>query len=126
MNQTDVSQNLTFMNIMKGYKESNSLSKNRACIRKAYLAASLETGQTFEVIVEFSGNGDSGNYENSYDLPEVVYEFITENYGEKIPFDWYNSEGGFGTITWDMALDTITIEGSYYVAIAHDAGKVVF
>ena len=73
-----------------------------------------------KVTIEFSGSGDSGN------SPEAIYEednrwldalypdSIDVIIAQKVDFDYYNNEGGFGTIEIDYKKQTCHIIGNEY------------
>ena len=82
-----------------------------------------------EVIVEYEGYGDSGNVEDVTvqpagialpdDLCTKVGDFAwSVAYHRRPGFE--NNEGGYGTLTWDIAADSITLDhADRYVECTH-------
>lgn len=69
--------------------------------------------------VDFSGYGDSGNvYADTGD--EELDKFMNHIVNTKVYYDWYNNDGGQGTVTWDLTNDRMTIDGSYNTTESHD------
>lgn len=86
----------------------------RAAMRVHALSSQLlgENNGTFAG--EFYGSGDSGNYE--VDTGDTLVDnFLEKMLDRHVNFDWYNNDGGYGDITWEVANDVITINGSQYV-----------
>jgi hypothetical protein len=86
----------------------------RALLRHECLVSKLvEDGEmTFEG--EFHGSGDSGNTDIHTGRPDVdkLLEYMIEKH---VNFDWWNSDGGYGDVTWHVQEDKVVINGSYYV-----------
>lgn len=70
----------------------------------------------------FCGSGDSGNWDGlydpnikrehrHYDMCEAADTLFSEALELFVQFDWYNAEGGGGTITWDIPTDVLNISG---------------
>ena len=85
--------------------------------------------------VDFSGSGDSGDiderrYYNGKDeidpnddvigICEQIEDVIINNYYH---YDWYNNEGGRGTLYVDLESKTWNIEGVQYVQREEDASE---
>jgi hypothetical protein len=86
----------------------------RASIRIHALSTQI-LGETAGVFMgEFHGSGDSGNYEVATG-DALVDNFLEKMLDRHVTFDWYNNDGGQGDITWNVAEDTIVINGSYNV-----------
>lgn len=74
-----------------------------------------------EVIAGYSGSGDSGqiddiNYyndegKNIKDIPNEIHQNIEKQFYKQLDYtdDWYNNEGGYGTITFDLVSLSIEI-----------------
>ena len=82
-----------------------------------------------EVIAEYEGYGDSGNVEDvtvrtaEVNLPEPL---VTEvgDFAWSLAYHHHpgfeNNEGGYGTLTWDIATDSITLDhADRYVECSH-------
>jgi len=82
-----------------------------------------------EVTAEYEGYGDSGNVEDVTVQPSEVQ--LPEPLATKVgDFAWSlayhhhpgfeNNEGGYGTLTWDIAADSITLDhADRYVECSH-------
>ena len=114
--------------VMMSYKPDAELSirstfvKYRKELREKLLAEILVNGANDEhpttLVLEFSGSGDSGQADNSFeDLHTNAFFMYMLN--TKVTGDWYNNEGGGGTITWDLHEDEITVESYYNVQEQH-------
>lgn len=85
---------------------------------KSFRAELLETLRINELVKgypgyfegTFDGYGDSGEYQNDSGNAKVD-EFFSEMIDHYVTFDWYNNEGGGGSIHWDISADKITING---------------
>lgn len=76
------------------------------------------------ISLSFSGGGDSGNWDQEHeDL--FVMNLFQHLLDHKVNFDWYNNEGGGGTIEWDLTTDTITIDGYYNETVQTPVGSAV-
>ncbi|MEM7670426.1 MAG: DUF6878 family protein, partial [Pseudomonadota bacterium] len=86
---------------------------------RADLLAALRALGVTEVIAEYEGYGDSGNVEDitlqpndltpDSDLMRKLEDFAWSfAYNQHPGFE--NNEGGYGTLTWDVAGDSITLD----------------
>lgn len=93
------------------------------------LLAQLRALGINEVTAEYEGYGDSGNVEDVTVQPAEVKlsEALATEVGD---FAWSlayhhhpgfeNNEGGYGTLTWDIAADSITLDhADRYVECSH-------
>lgn len=104
--------------------------------------------------LEFSGSGDSGDYDGStlYDLAgnnvplhvskdgvwvdaltpehkaldEALSKWFDDNSSNLIDWDWYNNEGGGGEIAIDFSTGKVDVSGYYNVQETHDADGNTF
>ena len=96
---------------------------------RAELLAQLRALGVSEVTAEYEGYGDSGNVEDVTVQPAEVKlpEPLATGVGD---FAWSlayhhhpgfkNNEGGYGTLTWDIALDSIILDhADRYVECSH-------
>ena len=86
-----------------------------------------------EVIAEYEGYGDSGNVEDvkvqpaEVKLPEALVTAVGDFawslvYHHHPGFE--NNEGGYGTLTWDIAADSITLDhADRYVECSHSCDE---
>lgn len=83
----------------------------------------LETKEVKTIQMTYDGSGDSGNVENTSfqdkdgaeielkEFEEKAIELADHILAEYYTIDWYNNEGGFGTITVDIVEKTWSIDG---------------
>ncbi|WP_282128005.1 DUF6878 family protein [Roseobacter litoralis] len=82
-----------------------------------------------EVTAEYEGYGDSGNVEDvtlqpaGIDLPDDVSNRL-EDFAWSVAYHQHpgfeNNEGGYGTLTWDVTADSITLDhADRYVECSH-------
>ena len=96
---------------------------------RATLIAQLRSICISEVTAEYEGYGDSGNVEDvtvqpaEVKLPEAL---VTEvgDFAWSLAYHHHpgfeNNEGGYGTLTWDIAADSITLDhADRYVECSH-------
>lgn len=103
----------------------DNLKVFRDAIRTSLLAGRILGDETPLVIEQaFSGEGDSGDWSERHDNPYVQHLF-DHLLNTRVTFDWYNNEGGGGSITWDVVPDVITIDGYWNELIQHDVDSVV-
>jgi hypothetical protein len=96
-----------------------SLDAMRAELRQEILInALLHEGSDLVFEAEFSGYGDSGDYHPIDN--EKVDQFFSELVYKLVTFDWYNNEGGGGSIVWDVKEDVITISGYQNEVVRND------
>jgi hypothetical protein len=88
-----------------------------------------------EIVLEYSGGGDSGGidtvqaYKDSemkepVDMPpelQVAVEERANTLLDKLP-DWYNNDGGYGTLTFDLETFTAKSEHTVRVVQEHNEG----
>jgi hypothetical protein len=83
------------------------------------LKALIEENVPLEYEGSYDGYGDSGNY-HCHTGDEEVDAFLTAMLDKHVQFDWYNNEGGGGTITWQIKEDIITIDGFQNQIVRND------
>lgn len=90
--------------------------------------------------IDFSGSGDSGDVndttmyrgeeyvkdhnEDEKKLDSLLNEYFHDQLSDRIGWDWYNNEGGGGSVTIDFVSGQIEISGYYYTP--HDADGETF
>ncbi len=96
---------------------------------RAELPTLLRAAGVTEVIAEYEGYGDSSNVEDMALQPNDLS--LEEDFRRKLEdFAWSlaynqhpgfeNNEGGYGTLTWDIAADSITLDhADRYVECSH-------
>ncbi|MGQ0565616.1 MAG: hypothetical protein ACT4OK_11165 [Gemmobacter sp.] len=105
--------------------DADNLKLFRAALRTALLADTI-LGKEDSLIIEqsFSGEGDSGDWQERHENPYVqhLFDHLLQT---QVTFDWYNNEGGGGSVTWDVVADLITIDGYWNELIQHDVASVI-
>src|ERR1044071_9303530 len=102
---------------------ARSSEQGRAELRAALLALHVARVDT-----EFNGGGDEGAIDPPvcYDraegpepvvieIPAKLAEDVRELFYDVLDlmdFDWVNNEGGFGSLAWTLADDTILVDGN--------------
>ena len=82
-----------------------------------------------EVAAEYEGYGDSGNVEDvtvqpaGIELPDDLRTKV-EDFAWSVAYHQHpgfeNNEGGYGTLTWDVTADSITLDhADRYVECSH-------
>lgn len=109
-------------------KNMESIEAMIAAMTKAEREAATATRETLLpmlraagctcVEVEYDGYGDSGNVESvtftpeNLALPEALQDQVS-NFGWQFAYSRHpgfeNNDGGFGTLTWDVAQDSISL-----------------
>ena len=96
---------------------------------RSALLPQLRALGVIEVIAEYEGYGDSGNVEDvtvqpaRIELPDDLRAKVEEfawcfAYHQHPGFE--NNEGGYGTLTWDVTADSITLDhADRYVECTH-------
>ncbi|MEM7730656.1 MAG: DUF6878 family protein [Pseudomonadota bacterium] len=96
---------------------------------RAELIVALRVLGVAQVIAEYEGYGDSGNVEDitlqpsevtlNDDLTRKLEDFAwSVAYNQHPGFE--NNEGGYGTLTWDISVDSITLDhADRYVECSH-------
>lgn len=95
-----------------------AFNETRKALREELAAEALLGLKPKEYFVTFSGYGDSGDLEPS-GYPENVQDFFYSVLDTLVDYDWYNNDGGYGDITWDVMTDTLTINGYQYETTTH-------
>ncbi len=93
-------------------------------LEEAAFVSSLKNMGITELIAEYDGSGDSGSIETVYGkdkegeiiyldtdveskAEEMLYEVLSNNY----EYDWYNNDGGYGSVTIDLEDKTWRVDG---------------
>jgi hypothetical protein len=101
-------------------------------LEEAAFVSSLKNMGITELFGEYDGSGDSGSIETIYcededgnvigiesdvesKVEEMLYEVLSDNYD----YDWYNNDGGYGTVRINIEDKTWTVNG--YVRNIQDA-----
>jgi hypothetical protein len=91
--------------------------------RVAFISSLKNLGIT-ELVGEYDGSGDSGSIENVYcedddsntidvddvilsKVEEMLYNVLSDNYD----YDWYNNDGGYGTVRINIEDKTWKVDG---------------
>jgi len=89
----------------------------------------------YKILIEYSGSGDSGGIDNVIylDKNNDEIEGIEENYPKlndelrdyvydllQDVEDWYNNEGGYGTVTIDLINNSYNIDNHIYYMQTED------
>ena len=109
--------------------ESQRRAAEQRVETRAALLTELRALGVTGIDVQYEGYGDSGNVEDVLVTPDTIT--LTEEMRRRIEdFGWdfayalspgfENNEGGYGTLTWDIAADSITLDhADRYVECAH-------
>lgn len=109
-----------------------------ASLKTATLFAALKDAGVTLVTISYDGGGDSGqvedvefegdgiedaickdNFEN--DLQDLATHILEQHYD----YDWYNNDGGYGTIVINLEEEVPTIDINGYVRSIDDADHTV-
>lgn len=95
-------------------EQLNNLVLKREELRIQLLTEALFMDGETKVELTYEGSGDSGgveecNSENPH-VQDLLMTFLSSVEG-----GWENNDGGRGTITWDLRVDTVMIDHSEYV-----------
>lgn len=100
-------------------------------LEKAAFFSGLKDLGVEKLVAEYSGGGDSGAIDSVYaentegdhvdlgDFHDRVEEFMYEILTTKYVYDWYNNDGGSGTVYFNI--DTLEYEVNGYVMEAREA-----
>jgi len=96
---------------------------------RAALLSELRALGVRSIEVQYEGYGDSGNVEDVVVTPDTialteVLRLRVEDFGWDFAYalspGFENNEGGYGTLTWDIAADSITLDhADRYVECSH-------
>jgi hypothetical protein len=89
-------------------------------LEEAAFVSSLRNMGITELVGEYDGSGDSGSIETIYcededgntisiesDVESKVEEMLSDNY----MYDWYNNDGGYGTVRINIEDKTWKVDG---------------
>lgn len=78
------------------------------------------------ITAEFSGSDDSGNWSDWDKRMDhaLVKHFFSHLLETKVTWDWYNNDGGGGTIEWNLQEDVISITGYWNEMVSNDVDGV--
>lgn len=92
--------------------------RDAAATARATLLPKLRAAGCTSVEVEYDGYGDSGNVENvsfmpeNLTLPQTLHQQVSD-FGWQFAYSRHpgfeNNDGGFGTLIWDVAKDSISL-----------------
>ncbi len=115
-----------FADIMEQWRAEREAANKAA---RAELIAQLRAIGITEVTAEYEGYGDSGNVEDITVQPngiEIAGDLSTklEDFAWSFAYEHHpgfeNNEGGYGTLTWDISVDSITLDhADRYVESTH-------
>ena len=101
-------------------------------LEKVAFIASLKNLGITTLIGEYDGSGDSGSIDSVYcedengsnvtvnsDIESTVENMLYEILSDKYDYDWYNNDGGYGTVRIDLEEQTWNVDGA--VRIIEDA-----
>jgi hypothetical protein len=108
-----------------------------ASLKTATLFAALKDAGVTSVEIRYDGGGDSGQVEdvefygpNGYttepsdkfegDLQDLAYHILEQHYD----YDWYNNDGGYGTITIELIDEPVILIDGYVRALEDANGAV--
>jgi len=94
-------------------------------LEEAAFVSSLKNLGITELVAEYDGSGDSGSIETIYcededgniisiesevesKVEEMLYEVLSDNYD----YDWYNNDGGYGTVRINIEHKTWKVDGA--------------
>ena len=96
---------------------------------RSELLPQLRALRITEVVAEYEGYGDSGNIEDVTVQPagiELPDDLVTKvgDFAWSVAYHHHpgfeNNEGGYGTLTWDVTADSITLDhADRYVECTH-------
>lgn len=108
--------------------EANLKRDQRLAKIKADLISQLSERGVVRVEVEYDGSGDEGFVESiaaftiegtKVELSDESRDLIDQYTYEGIPYDWYNNEGGYGTMRIDVAKEAFFVEHNQrYIAVS--------
>jgi hypothetical protein len=94
-------------------------------LEEAAFVSSLKNMGITELVAEYDGSGDSGSIETIYcedengntisidsDTESKVEEMLYEVLSDKYQYDWYNNEGGYGTVRINIEDKTWNVDGA--------------
>jgi hypothetical protein len=100
-------------------------------LEKAAFFSGLKDLGVKKLVAEYSGSGDSGGIDSVYghnsedehvdlqDFHDRVENFMYEILSTKYDYDWYNNDGGSGTVYFDI--DNLEYDVQGYVMEAREA-----
>jgi hypothetical protein len=94
-------------------------------LEEAAFVSSLKNMGITELVGEYDGSGDSGSIEHVYcededantidvdddilsKVEEMLYEVLSDDY----QYDWYNNDGGYGTVRINIEDKTWKVDGA--------------
>jgi len=130
MIETNESLHESYKDLMARHRQ-NEIDKQKAAIAKLAKLAPEYIKNGYTVIhIYYSGCGDSGEvtevyaHTNNKDTPgethsfnykDNEYEEMSEIAYDILTYDWYNNEGGGGSITIDLFHKEVEVDGHYIV-----------
>ena len=98
------------------FKEENEVKRANTNLDLKRFSSEMVKNGTFKVEIHYRGSGDSGEMDtievldNGTEIDEADADIIREIAYEIPQYDWYNNEGGNGTITIDFKKRTWEID----------------
>tara|TARA_R110002012_G_scaffold7615_4_gene35459 strand:+ start:2906 stop:3337 length:432 start_codon:yes stop_codon:yes gene_type:complete len=128
MIETNESLHESYKDLMARHRQ-NEIDKQKAAIAKLSKLAPEYIKNGYTVIhIHYSGCGDSGevnevyastnsddNKIHSFNYKDNEYEEMSEIAYDILTYDWYNNEGGGGSITIDLFHKEVEVDGHYIV-----------
>lgn len=110
---------MSYDDMLEKFEEERKEAARKAEVQAKNILDKLTLAGAESITIEFDGAGDSGTIQEIDGLTSNVY--ITkddlENWAydliEGTGVDWYNNEGGFGTISIDVPKRTYNFEVHY-------------
>ena len=101
-------------------------------LEEAAFVSSLKNMGITELVAQYDGSGDSGSIEHVYcededantinvdddilsKVEEMLYNVLSDDY----QYDWYNNDGGYGTVRINIEDKTWNVDGA--VRVIEDA-----
>ena len=117
----------SYKDLMARFRQ-DEINKQKAAIAKlAKLAPEyIKNGYTI-IHIHYSGCGDSGeitevyastnsdNGSHTFNYKDTEYQEMSEIADDILTYDWYNNEGGGGSITIDLFNKEVEVDGHYIV-----------
>ena len=128
MIETNESLHESYKDLMARHRQ-NEIDKQKAAIAKLAKLAPEYIKNGYTVIhIGYSGCGDSGEVNDVYadtnsddnkihifNYKDNEYEEMSEIAYDILTYDWYNNEGGGGSITIDLFHKEVEVDGYYIV-----------
>lgn len=110
---------MDYYDILKRFEEERQEAESKAELQAKEILDKLTLAGAKNIFIGFDGSGDSGSIHtiDGLDANEHINEEELENWAYELiastGVDWYNNEGGFGTINLDVPKRTYNFEVHY-------------